>query len=69
MGLAVIEPDGYVRIKDRSKDVIISGGENIFSVEVEDILHRHPRWTRLRWWPSPTQNGARCRALSLSFRG
>jgi fatty-acyl-CoA synthase len=40
--LAVIEPDGYVRIKDRSKDVIISGGENISSVEVEDILHRHP---------------------------
>ena len=40
--LAVIEPDGYVRITDRSKDVIISGGENISSVEVEDILHRHP---------------------------
>jgi len=40
--LAVVEPDGYVRIKDRSKDVIISGGENISSVEVEDILYRHP---------------------------
>jgi fatty-acyl-CoA synthase len=40
--LAVIEPDGYVRIKDRSKDVIISGGENISSVEVEDVLYRHP---------------------------
>jgi fatty-acyl-CoA synthase len=40
--LAVIEPDGYVRITDRSKDVIISGGENISSVEVEDVLHRHP---------------------------
>jgi fatty-acyl-CoA synthase len=40
--LAVIEPDGYVRIMDRSKDVIISGGENISSVEVEDVLHRHP---------------------------
>jgi Acyl-CoA synthetases (AMP-forming)/AMP-acid ligases II len=38
----VIEPDGYVRIKDRSKDVIISGGENISSIEVEDVLHRHP---------------------------
>jgi 3-(methylthio)propionyl---CoA ligase len=38
----VIEPDGYVRIKDRSKDVIISGGENISSLEVEDVLHRHP---------------------------
>ena len=40
--LAVIEPDGYVRIKDRSKDVIISGGENISSIEVEDVLQRHP---------------------------
>jgi fatty-acyl-CoA synthase len=40
--LAVIDPDGYVRIKDRSKDVIISGGENISSIEVEDVLHRHP---------------------------
>ena len=40
--LAVIEPDGYVRIKDRSKDVIISGGENISSIEVEDVLYRHP---------------------------
>ncbi len=40
--LAVIEPDGYIKIKDRSKDVIISGGENISSIEVEDILYRHP---------------------------
>ncbi|MGZ5066020.1 MAG: acyl-CoA synthetase [Usitatibacter sp.] len=40
--LAVMQPDGYVKIKDRSKDVIISGGENISSQEVEDILHGHP---------------------------
>ena len=40
--LAVLHPDGYVKIKDRSKDVIISGGENISSLEVEDALHRHP---------------------------
>ena len=40
--LAVLQPDGYVKIKDRSKDVIISGGENISSVEVEDVLYRHP---------------------------
>jgi fatty-acyl-CoA synthase len=40
--LAVVHPDGYVKIKDRSKDVIISGGENISSIEVEDVLHRHP---------------------------
>ena len=40
--LAVIYPDGYIKIKDRSKDVIISGGENISSIEVEDVLYRHP---------------------------
>jgi len=40
--LAVLQPDGYVKIKDRSKDVIISGGENISSLEVEDVLYRHP---------------------------
>ena len=40
--LAVVYPDGYVKIRDRSKDVIISGGENISSLEVEDVLCRHP---------------------------
>jgi fatty-acyl-CoA synthase len=40
--LAAVEPDGYVKIKDRAKDVIISGGENISSLEVEDVLYRHP---------------------------
>jgi len=40
--LAVLQPDGYVRIKDRSKDIIISGGENISSLEIEDVLFRHP---------------------------
>jgi fatty-acyl-CoA synthase len=40
--LAVVQPDGYLRIKDRSKDIIISGGENISSIEVEDALFRHP---------------------------
>jgi fatty-acyl-CoA synthase len=40
--LAVLEPDRYVKIKDRSKDIIISGGENISSIEVEDALYRHP---------------------------
>ncbi len=40
--LAVLHPDGYVKIKDRSKDIIISGGENISSIEVEDVLYRHP---------------------------
>ena len=40
--LAVVETDGYIKIKDRSKDVVISGGENISSIEVEDVLYRHP---------------------------
>ena len=40
--LAVMDPDGYMKIKDRSKDIIISGGENISSIEVEDVLYRHP---------------------------
>ena len=40
--LAVMEPDRYVKIKDRSKDIIISGGENISSLEVEDAIYRHP---------------------------
>lgn len=41
--LAVWHPDGYVEIKDRSKDIIISGGENISSIEVEDVLYKHPK--------------------------
>ncbi len=40
--LAVRHPDGYIEIKDRSKDIIISGGENISSIEVEEVLFRHP---------------------------
>ena len=40
--LGVIHPDGYVQLKDRSKDIIISGGENISSIEVEDALYQHP---------------------------
>ena len=40
--LGVVHPDGYIQIKDRSKDIIISGGENISSIEVEDVLYRHP---------------------------
>ena len=40
--LAVMHPDGYIQIKDRSKDIIISGGENISSIEVEETLYKHP---------------------------
>ena len=40
--LGVVHPDGYIQLKDRSKDIIISGGENISSIEIEDALYRHP---------------------------
>src|SRR5258706_15815162 len=40
--LAVLHPDGYIELKDRSKDIIISGGENISTIEVESVLYRHP---------------------------
>src|SRR5262249_40671842 len=40
--LAVRHPDGYIEIKDRSKDIIIVGGDNVSSLEIEDVLYRHP---------------------------
>jgi len=40
--LAVLHPDGYIQLKDRSKDIIISGGENISSIEIEEVLYKHP---------------------------
>ena len=40
--LAVMHPDGYLEVKDRAKDIIISGGENISSLEVEEVLYKHP---------------------------
>ncbi len=40
--LAVVHPNGYIQVKDRSKDIIISGGENISSVEIENIITKHP---------------------------
>jgi fatty-acyl-CoA synthase len=40
--LGVLHPDGYLQLKDRSKDIIISGGENISSIEVEDVIYKHP---------------------------
>jgi fatty-acyl-CoA synthase len=41
--IAVCHPDGYIQIRDRSKDIIISGGENISSIEIEDVLFKHPK--------------------------
>jgi fatty-acyl-CoA synthase len=59
--LAVWHADGYIQIKDRSKDIIISGGENISSIEIEDVLYRHPKVqeaavvarTDARWGETP----------------
>ncbi len=65
--IAVVHADGYVQITDRSKDVIISGGENISSVEVEDVLHRHPAILYAAVVALPgTQGGAKYPALSWS---
>ena len=65
--LAVMEPDRYVKIKDRSKDIIISGGENISSLEVEDALYRHPARARLRGGRAARpRSGARRRSPSSS---
>ena len=41
--LGVVHADGYIQLKDRSKDIIISGGENISSIEIEEVLHKHPQ--------------------------
>ncbi len=65
--LGVMHPDGYIQLKDRSKDIIISGGENISSIEVEDALFKHPeRAARRRGRARPTTNGARRPAPSSS---
>ena len=59
--LAVVHPDGYIELRDRAKDIVISGGENISSIEVEKVLADHPAVRRSRSWPRRTRNGARCR--------
>ena len=66
---AVVHPDGYVEIRDRLKDVIISGGENISSVEVEGVLLRHPSRAGSRdRGTCRTSAGARRRMRSWSSR-
>ena len=51
--LAVVHPDGYVEVKDRSKDIIVSGGENISSLEVERVIYTHPAVLEVAVVPSP----------------
>jgi len=61
-----MHPDGYIQLKDRSKDIIISGGENISSIEVEDALYKHPAVQAAAVVAKPDDNGARRRAPSSS---
>jgi fatty-acyl-CoA synthase len=65
--LAVLQPDGYIKVRDRSKDIIISGGENISSLEVEDALHRHPAvlLAAVVAQPDPTWGETPCAFIEL----
>jgi fatty-acyl-CoA synthase len=65
--LAVWHPDGYIEIKDRSKDIIISGGENISTLEVEEVLSRHPAVSlaAVVAQPDPTWGETPCAFLEL----
>jgi fatty-acyl-CoA synthase len=65
--LAVWHPDGYIEIKDRSKDIIISGGENVSSLEVEEVLYRHPAVMEAAVVakPDPTWGETPCAFVSL----
>jgi fatty-acyl-CoA synthase len=66
--LGVMHPDGYIELRDRSKDIIISGGENISSIEVEGALYAHPAVRSGRWrsWQNRMTNGAKRPAPSSS---
>ena len=69
--LAVWHPDGYIEIKDRSKDIIISGGENISSLEVEEVLSQHPAvlLAAVVARPDPTWGESPCAFLELKPDG
>src|ERR1700761_7296768 len=69
--LAVWHPDGYIEIKDRSKDIIISGGENISTLEVEEVLSRHPAvlLAAVVAQPDPTWGETPCAFLELKEDG
>jgi long-subunit acyl-CoA synthetase (AMP-forming) len=54
-----IDSENYLAIADRKKDVIISGGENVSSIEVEDCIFSHAGVSRSQWSASPTRSGAR----------
>ena len=62
--LGVMHPDGYIELRDRAKDIVISGGENISTVEVEQALMSHPASWRRRSSGCPTTSGASARRRS-----
>ena len=66
--LAVMHPDGYIEIRDRAKDIIISGGENISSVEVERVLYEHPPFWKPRLSLVMTKSGVKCRTPTCCSR-
>ena len=66
---AVVHPDGYVEIRDRIKDVIISGGENISSVEVEGVLLRHPAVVEVAIVGLPHEKWGECGVAVLVLAG
>ena len=61
--LGVMHADNYIQLKDRSKDIIISGAENISSIEVEDCLYKHPAIQAAAVVAKPDRNGAKRRVL------
>jgi fatty-acyl-CoA synthase len=67
--LGVMHPDGYVELRDRAKDIIISGGENISTVEVEQAVLSHDAYSRPPSWGSPTTIGASVRRPSWCQAG
>jgi fatty-acyl-CoA synthase len=69
--LGVMHPDGYIELKDRSKDIIISGGENISTIEVEDVLYRHPcvLEAAVVARPDPTWGETPCAFVTLKHDG
>ncbi len=64
--LSVIYPDGYIQLKDRSKDISISGGENISSIEVEEVLYKHHAVAHAAVVAKPYENGVERLVLSSS---
>ena len=65
--LAVMHPNGYIQIKDRSKDIIISGGENISSIEIENTISKHPSVSLSAVVAKPDEKWASHRVLLLSY--